>query len=145
MNNDNGGPRAAVLHFKEGRSEVEGEAPLAGLLGLVHGTVGPVQQIVDVAILARMAERTADAAGEGQQMAGHVGRYRHGCQQPLAQGGQLQLRLAQGRQYDGELVAGQARHHVAGAHLGTEHVGKALQQGVADMVAELIVDPLEAV
>ena len=73
MNNDNGGLRAAVLHCKDGSSEVEGEAPLAGLLGLVHGAVGPVQQIVDVTILARVTERTANAAGEGQQVAGHVG------------------------------------------------------------------------
>ncbi len=104
-----------------------------------------MQQIVDVTILARVAEGASYAAGKGQPVAGHVPRNRHGRQQPLAQGGQLQFRLAQGGQYDGELVAGQARHHVPRAHLGTQHLGEALQQGIADVVSQPVVDPLEAV
>ncbi len=60
-----------------------------------------MQQIVDVTILARVAEGASYAAGKGQPVTGHVPRNRHGRQQPLAQGGQLQFRLAQGGQQGG--------------------------------------------
>lgn len=92
-----------------------------------------------------MTERPADAACERQLVASHIPRFSHGVQQPLAEGWQLLLGVAQGGQYDGELVAREAGNHVAGAYFGTEHTGEAVQQGIPYMVPQLVVDLLEAI
>jgi hypothetical protein len=46
---------------------------------------------------------------------------------------------------DRELVAAEPRHHVAAAHPGAEPPGDFLQELVAGMVAERVVDHLELV
>ena len=55
------------------------------------------------------------------------------------------LLAAYGAQDDGELVAAHARHGIAGAHRGGEAPRHFAQQGVAGLVAELVVDRLEAI
>src|SRR5207248_11231193 len=124
------------LHVVYGDAEVPA-------LGRVHRDVGVLQQFGAVAAVQRV-HRYADAAADVHRGTVQVGRALQHGQQPL---GHLP-RLGRGadvRQYHRELVAAEARHGVRVAQGTGQPAGDLLQQQVAAVVPEGVVDLLEAV
>ena len=119
------------------------EARAAEVLRAVHRGVGIAQDFVGQ-VMAVVADRNADARRE----------YKFGFAQRegLGHRGEDALRdLHSGRrerhvfQQDRELVAGQPCDHVLVAHAGEQPARDFLQDGVADEMAEVVADDLEAV
>ena len=123
--------------------EVVGLDPRAGLLGLVHGDVGAAQQRRDV-VAVQGAQRDADARLEVDRDAAQLERPLQGAVQA---GGHLGHDAAVGdvAQQHGELVAAQAGEQVAAADDRAQAARDLDQQLVAVVVAERVVDLLEAV
>ena len=125
-----------------GRGVVDGPAA-AGPLGAVHRDVGALQQHARlVAVLA--GERDADARGQRHGHLGQVERLLEAGQQLARDGARLDRRVQVG-QADRELVAAQPRDRVGPAQRGAQPLGDLAQQQVAGVVAERVVDVLEAV
>ena len=116
---------------------------LALVLGPVHGDVGVLEQGRRVVrIVGKHAH--ADAAGDEQLVA--VDRDRAGQRvDQLLRAGRHLLHVAHRAHQHGELVAAQAGDDVALAQARAEALGDLLQQHVAGLVPEGVVDVLEAV
>ena len=114
----------------------------AGPLGRVHGDVGPPHQRLGV--LAVLGEQgNADAGADVDPVPVHLDRPAQFDQHPLRdEDGLLPVRP---RQEDGELVAAQAGHQVGLPEPGPQPRVQLLEDLVAVVVAERVVDILEAV
>ena len=121
--------------------EMIGAAPVG--LGAVEGHVGLFQQLVGVLAVGGRGGH-ADAGADHHLMALQVEGRGHGLddasRQTRGPGHVLQAGLDHG-----ELVAAQAGHGVAFAHAAAQPLGGHAQQGVAQRVAQGVVDGLEAV
>ena len=136
-------PRQPCAHFAVGFLVGTEHAPgvLARALGLVHGDVGPCDQIVGVGRMGGIVGN-AEAGGEPQVLAFEAeGNLGDGAHHALGQGfGFVVLHIGQ---EDGEFVAAQARQHLVAPHQRADLAGDANQQGVAGTVAVGVVDGLE--
>ncbi len=132
------------LHLRG--EEVQRVAPAE--LGAVHRGVGLLQRIGGQLGTERM-QGNADAGADRQFMAVHQTGFHQALEQLLADfGGVLSghLRLFGERLKEHhEFVAAQPRQGVLGAQAGRQACGDFAQQGVADRVAEAVVDRLEVV
>ena len=117
-------------------------ARLAVRLGAVHGDVGVADQLLRVGV--GPAERDPDRPGDHQLAVGDRERLGERGQHPLRDDRRL-ARVGHVLQQDGELVAADPRDGVAGAQRGVEPARDRLEQPVAGLVAERVVDELEAV
>ena len=88
----------------------EAEPGAARVLGVVHGSVGLLEQLGEVAPVARV-ERDADRGADGQGAAFDGERPAEDREQPLAERRRLLARLEAVPQ-DREIVAAQARERV---------------------------------
>ena len=119
------------------------EAVAAGLLGSIHGGIGGAQQRFDVLAVGR-EKRDADARADEELVAADIDR----GAQPLDQLLRYECRVLGAHhvgEHDGELVAGNARHGIAGAHAGLQAARRLLQQLIAAGMAERVVHQLEFV
>ena len=127
-----------LVHFQA----VEHDAAAAFRLGAVHGDVGMAHQRIHVPAIAGEHRHAHAGLGRHHHAAGVDG-LRESRQQAVGQvGGLFGAAFGQG---DDELVAGQARHHVAVAELSAQAPGQFAQQRVASGVSLRVVDDLEAV
>ena len=134
-------PRALLQQFLHRRLEGH-EAILAGGLRVVHRDVRLAEQRLRAGFESR--ERDADARGNAHLGAAEV----EGQVEVLDQRGRQEFHLADGRdalEQDREFIAAQARHRVGEARRFHQALRNRLQQPVADIVAERIVDALEIV
>ena len=120
----------------------------ARVLGLVHREIGLLEQFADAA--RRLAEqRDADAAGTVVQVTWKHVRLAQRGQDPVAddacRGRRLQWLETGIFDQDHELVAAQPRHRVALGDARTQPLGHLLQQHVALLVPERVVEDLEVV
>ena len=134
------------LGLQHGVVKAVGVAP--GRLGLVHGSVGTLEQILGRTHAG--AEQAHAQAGAGQQHApSQVHRPRHRRQHLLRQCAGLLLGLdlvgVQGICQHHEFVATQARHQRLAAHRFTQVARHVLQVLVAHLVAQGVVDGLEVI
>jgi hypothetical protein len=113
------------------------------LLGPVHGDVGVLQQRLDV-VAVHPGQGDSHADVDVEQDAPDV---QAGTQRLLHLGGDGQCRrgVRDLRQQDRELVASQPDHDVGGSHCLRQPLRHRLQDEVAVVVAERVVDLLEAV
>ena len=118
-------------------------AVAAALLGAVHGDVGEPHQRADLLAVLRHAGDADARAGE-QLAALCVVRPAELVDQLLRHRGGL-ARLGDVLQQHAELVAADARDEVVAAHRGAQARGDHLEQAVAHLVAERVVDLLEVV
>ncbi len=127
-----------VLHLR-----LEGDvAVLAGCLGVVHGDIGVAEQRLGARV--RRGEGDADAGADAHLGAVELERPVEG----LDQGARQALDLADGGdalEQHRELIAAEARHGVGGARGLDDALRHRLQQAVAGVVAERVVDVLEVV
>ena len=126
--------------------EADRVAPRA--LGLVHGQVGLLEQLAHHAV-ALAEQRHADAAGGVVQVARqHVGLAQRGQDafgHRARAGRRVQRLFAAVFQQDHELVSAQAGDRVALGHAGAQALGHQLQQQVALLVTQRVVEHLEVV
>ena len=134
--------QALAAHRVHARGE-ELDAVAARLLGPVHGHVGPVEEDLGVPPVVGV-DRHADAGGQAELAAGQPEGFVEGRQQARGAGTQPGPVVALGDQHD-ELVAAVAQHALAGAQHRLEAPRDLDQQLVAHVVAEGVVDVLEAV
>ena len=113
------------------------------LLGHVHRDVGALQQRVDVGLVVGR-HRDAHARVDLEHQLVHHERLAQGLQELLGDD-RRRSRLAEEWQEHGELVASQTGHAVGVAQHGREARGDAPQEGIALVMAERVVDVLEAV
>ncbi len=132
---------AAGIGIHGGGVEAEGVAP--GALGFVHGDVGVLQQRLDAVAVAR-EERDAEAGRTVDAVALDLDRRRDGLDELACHHGDMVLVRDIGQEHD-ELVAAQARHGVLDAQRLAQPVGHFREDLIADLVAEAVVDGLEAV
>ncbi|RMS43781.1 hypothetical protein ALP65_04634 [Pseudomonas aeruginosa] len=111
-------------------------------LGLVQGQAGVLQQLLALLAVVRV-EADADAGGHHQGAPVQGDGFLHLLHQALREDVRLVVLGEVGEH--AELVAGEARHHVAIAQHAADAFGDDLQQLVARVVAEGIVDPLEVI
>ncbi len=126
--------------------EVEGvgfDAVAALGLGAVHGGVGVANQCGNVGAVLWIKADADAGAGEELVLAGLERRVEAG--QQLVGDGAGVTGFVQARQQDDELIATQAGHGVDITHLLLQALGDALEQQVADRMAEAVVDMLETV
>ena len=117
-------------------------ASASGLLGGVHGDVGAADQLLATRLAVARVDDDADARAERERAVGDGRRQREPLEQALGEGdGELLAALDE----HGELVAAEARDGVARARDLLEARGDLQQQLIADVVAEVVVDLLEAV
>ncbi len=131
-----------LLHEAPQLGAVELEPGAFGL-GAVHGQVGRLEQRVEVAPVLGV-HGDADAGADGDLVAlvgGAAGHVRHHAGRDAAGGGGV----AHLGEEDGELVAAEPCHQVRLADALLQRCGDLLQQGVAGVVAQGVVDGLEAV
>ncbi len=121
---------------------VEAEA-LLRFLGVVHRHVGRLQQRHGVLAVLGI-DRNADA-GAQQHLAAEEHERALQVVVDLLGDAAHHLVGAHAIQHDAELVAAEARHQVALAHAAGEALGDVLQQQVAGLVAQRVVDQLEVV
>ena len=121
---------------------VAGELRLAGLLGAVQRQVGGLQRLLGSGV--RRQRGDADAGADHQGLLAQVQRLVQGVEHAL--GDRLGIAAAGqvGEQHD-ELVAAEARQVVAGAQALLQAPADLHQHAVAGLVAEAVVDQLEAV
>jgi hypothetical protein len=122
---------------------VEAEGVAAGALGFVHGGVGVSEQRLDAVAVAR-EQADAEAGRAVQRTAVEIDRRRQGADQLLRHPGEVLL-LGDVRQDNGELVAADPRHQVVGAQRQLQPPCQFAQHPVASLVAEAVVDVLEAI
>ena len=115
----------------------------AAVLGGVKRHVGLLQQLVGVDAVDRR-HRDADRGADVDAMAIDFERLVQRAGKPLRQPLRVLVALGAGLQHD-ELVAAEARDHVAGPDDGLEPRRDLLEQLVADRMAERVVDRLEPV
>ena len=120
----------------------EAVAVLAIALGVVHGCVGVAQQLLLAGAVARI-ERDTNTGGDAQLLPGHLERL--GQQVDLLAGDAHRVFGFGERHQHHEFIAADARHGVVAAQVATQTQRHILEQQVADMVAERIVDRLEAI
>jgi len=125
------------------RRRIEAVAVAPARLGLVHGHVGIADQHVQVQRIVRI-QADAHAAGDEQFMAGHRERLVEHGHQLFGHLRRAILAVYAFEQHD-EFIAAQARQGVAFAQARRQLPGHLLQQFVAHMVAQGVVDVLEAV
>ena len=117
-------------------------AILAGGFGVVHRDVGVAQQILGCALGRRERHAHADADLD----VGLPDHERHAERFDQLGGGPLDIRQpVDAFEQDGELVARQPRHGIGGAHGADQPLRHRLQQPIARVVAERVVDVLEVV
>ncbi len=121
--------------------EAPGVAPRR--LGAVHREVGVAQQVVLVGAVARV-DGHADGGADRHLLALAHQRRAHRSDHPSGQD-LCVLRAAHAGLQDRELVAAEPRHRVAGLHQAGEALARGDEYLVAEMVAERVVDRLEAV
>ena len=113
------------------------------LLRRVHGDIGPPEQRLGVVRLAR-EQRDADGARDVQRESLHADRDLELLQEPICDPHRDVLRRELGK-HDAELVAAEPGHQVVVA----EHAGQArtdlLQEQIAEVMTERVVDLLEVV
>ena len=121
-------------------------APLAALLGPVHGGVGVTQQLVGP-FAAGCGERDADAGTEELLLAFQEERLLHHFEEPLGHLDGLVAGSCAGEilAQHGELVAAETRHRVTGPQDAAQSFAERHEQRVAGVVAEAVVDELEPV
>ena len=141
------GRRAVIttrLHVRI--EETQGVAPR--FLGLVHGQVGLLQQFIDARSVAA-EQGDADAGGavivDIAELIGLVERGEDLFADGLGLGRGVLSLVAQACQHHHEFVAAQPGHGIARAHAGGQALGDLLQQQVADVVAQGVVERLEIV
>ncbi|MDT4821239.1 hypothetical protein FQZ97_544090 [compost metagenome] len=133
----------ALLHLVVHLRHEGADAVASLVLGLVHRRVGIAQQGDGVAAVAGVAAE-ADAAADRHLLL--VQHHRQGdALLEALQPGHLLAKLVGLHQQHDELVAAQARYGVDLAHPRPQAVGDLDQQLVAGVVAEAVVDHLEAV
>ncbi|MNO41050.1 hypothetical protein D3C76_312120 [compost metagenome] len=113
------------------------------LLGRVHGRIGTAYQAVDVLAITRADAHPYTGAGVDLLAIQGVGG-RQFLHQFVDPGVDLLLAALTGQQYH-EFVAAKARSLVAGLQQALDTPGHGLQQQVADLVPERVVDRLETV
>ena len=132
------------VHFRV--EEAHGVAPR--LLGLVHRQVGVLHQVLGARLVVG-EQHHADAAGAAHFVAVQRHRRRQGAQHFLGDGlgllGRPPWLRAQALEPHHELVATQACHGVVLAHRGHQAPPHFLQQQVALLVPQAVVDQLEVV
>ena len=121
----------------------EGEALSPARFRLVERDVDVLQDVIDrPAVLGRKGN--SDAGIDLQHVAGHVVRLADGPQQARCQALGVALRLDVAL-HDGELVAAEPRHQIRAPDGALQAVGHALQQRIANGVAEGVVHAFEIV
>ena len=105
----------------------------------VERDVGVAQQILG-ALVARVRDRDADAGGGVEAAAFDVGRLGDGGVEPLDPRFDVLV-----EEDDPELVAAEARDHLARPHDRTQPLRHGAQQRVAGQVPEAVVDDLEVI
>ena len=126
------------MHLR--REEAVGVAPLQ--FCVVHRDIGRLRQAVDVLPILRK-QRDAHGGGHAEfVVADLVGLARGFLQLPGHAGRALGIGAGQQQH---ELIAAQAGHGVFFAHHGPQALGDLLEQGVAHLVAQRVIDVLEAV
>jgi hypothetical protein len=118
-------------------------APAAGLLGAVHGGVGIADQVGGVGVRAG-GQRDADAAADEGVAVLERERLRQRLEQALRDGDRV-VRAADVLADEDELVAAEAGGHLVAADGRAQALGDRQQEAVAGVVAEAVVDDLEAV
>ena len=122
---------------------VQGIAIAPGALGLEQRGIGVAQQLAGAAGIAG-EQADADAGIDQHLVAVQLERFLEAIEDALGQGGRLhQLRATFGQH--GELVAAQARQGHSGAEHVAQALGKRLEQLVADVMPEAVVDHLEVI
>jgi hypothetical protein len=122
---------------------VEARVIAAGFLGPVHRDVGALDQQFGGAGVARI-HRDAGAAADRDHIAAGVERRPHRLQHLLHQA-QRQAARRPVRQHQQELVAAQAGNRVRLPQMAFHALRHPLQQQVARLVAQAVVDALESV
>ena len=135
--------RAALLHRRLHVSGEEAVAAAAAILGGVERHVGLLQQLVGIDAVDRR-HGDADRGADVDAMTVDFERLLERARQPLGQPFGVLAAFGHGLQHH-ELVAAEARDHVARLDDGAEPVRHFLEQLVADGMAERVVDRLEAV
>ncbi len=120
---------------------VEG-MPAVGMLGRVHGHVGALYQDIRVHAVIGV-KRNADARADVESLLLDPERRAQRLQQHAR--GHGGVFVADRRQQDGEFVTAHARHRIDVAQFAAQARRDLLQQQVADLVTQRIVDVLEAV
>ena len=135
--------RQALERAALGDAAVELVVVLARLLGAVHRGIRVLHERLLVLAVLRI-EADADARGEEElALADHHRLHERG--EHLARRDFRLRAFAHLGEHDHELVAAQARHHVARAQRVAQPPRRLIQHGVARLVAERVVDHLEAV
>ena len=115
----------------------------AGILGVVHRGIGIAQHGLAVAPVTR-ENADPDTRRRIQRVRPDLVAVGKGTLQLAGDAGRSQRRIDVG-QHDGEFVAAQPCHDVAGAHRLAQARRDQAQQVVADVVAERVVDILETI
>ena len=124
---------------------VEDRVPVAALrLGAVHRRIGSHEQLGRRRGVLAPAERDPDARGHEQLVLAVRDRGRDGAPDALDDGQGLGI-VVEVLQDDHELVATPSAEGVARAHGVAEPLPHGLQDLVADVVRQRVVDPLEVV
>ncbi len=114
------------------------------MLGPVHGRIGPPQQCVQIGV-AGFVYRDPDTDRDDNGMFAQHERLAHGANDFFGHLSGVAPDIIDVFQNDGELVARQARNEVAAPHRQTEPGTELLEQQVARVMAETVVDLLEAI
>ena len=121
----------------------EFEASAAALLGPIHRRVGVADQGLGP-VVPRARQRDADTGGDDQLRGVDFDGLRDDATEPIGDAHRLLITGHVLAEQD-ELIPAEARPHVAGSQRGTEPVGHADQHPVTGLVAQAVVDDLEAV
>ncbi len=130
------------VRFRPGSRRGREEADACRALGRVHGPVGGAQQRGEVGRVVRK-QGHADARPDPERLLAHLDRQFGRLGEPSSRRDRA-LAILDLRQQHGELVAPYPGRHVAAARLGLESLGHGHQHAVAGLVAQGVVDPLEA-
>ena len=120
------------------------DAVAALALGVHHGDLGVLQHLVAARGDLRIVEGEADRGGEEHLALGEGDRRRHRAPDHVGEGDDA-VRLALGKQDDGELVAGDARQGVLRLQQAAEPARQGEQDRIAGRIADGFVDLLEPV
>src|SRR6185503_3072655 len=118
-------------------------AAAAGLLGAVHGGVGVANEVGGLGVRVGR-DRDADAAADERVTVLEREWLGQRLEQPLGDGDRV-VRLGDVLAHEDELVAAEARGHLVAADGAAQALGDGEQEAVAGVVAETVVDDLEAV
>ncbi|MNZ54499.1 hypothetical protein D3C78_724000 [compost metagenome] len=127
----------------------EAQAVAPGILGLIHGQIGSFQRLLSAlaGMLAEQGHADARRAAILRRLQGirlaELGQQPHG--EALRLPGRLERARPEVAEQHHELVAGQAGHGIAVAHPGEQARGHLLEQAVALVMADGVVDRLEVI